>query len=405
MPVLWLSGVIVIGAYLLVSNFALWRIVKQDCPLINQPMLELFEECKAQMGVESLVAVVPGSHIRSPGLFGFIRPRLLLPREMFDTVTREEMRYIFLHELAHLRRHDIYLGWLTSLLQVLHWFNPLVWFAFYRMRADRELACDALVLTRTGQDISQEYGGATVSLLRRFSRSRPLPAMAGIIENRSQLRRRIAMITQFKNNSYRWSPLAAILIVTLACISLPDAKGTKASEAFASKPDHQPHFRKIRIPTKPGNGVLSPDGKKLAFVSKGSIWVVPVHGKVSPDIAGEPVMLPGTEGAWHWGMRWSADGKWIAYNTLPSEDHVGICIVPSSGGKVKRIVNRYRAGVSIHNYLLSLSPDGKVVAFTSDEKEKIQLFTVNVEGGDVNQLTEDGGTQPAFSPNGGKMPM
>jgi len=154
LPVLWLSGVIVIGAYLLVSNFALWRIVKQDCPLINQPMLELFEECKAQMGVESLVAVVPGSHIRSPGLFGFIRPRLLLPREMFDTVTREEMRYIFLHELAHLRRHDIYLGWLTSLLQVLHWFNPLVWFAFYRMRADRELACDALVLTRTGQDLS-----------------------------------------------------------------------------------------------------------------------------------------------------------------------------------------------------------------------------------------------------------
>ncbi|MHC4171690.1 MAG: tetratricopeptide repeat protein [Planctomycetota bacterium] len=163
---------------------------------------------------------------------------------------------------------------------------------------------------------------------------------------------------------------------------------------------HQPNFRKIWIPTKPGNGVLSPDGKKLAFVSKRSIWVVPVHGKVSPDIAGEPVRLPGTKGAWRWGMSWSADGKWIAYNTLPSEDHVGICIVPSSGGKVKRIVNRYRAGHRIHNYLLSLSPDGKIVAFTSDEKEKIQLFMVNVEGGDVNQLTKDGGTQPAFSPDG-----
>jgi len=173
--------------------------------------------------------------------------------------------------------------------------------------------------------------------------------------------------------------------------------------APVAKPDHKPDFRKIRIPTKPGNGVLSPDGKKLAFVSKRSIWVVPVHGKVSPDIAGEPVRLPGTKGAWRWGLSWSADGKWIAYNTLPSEDHVGICIVPSSGGKVKRIVNRYRAGVSIHNYLLSLSPDGKIVAFTSEEKEKIQLFTVNVEGGDVNQLTEDGCTQPAFSPDGEKI--
>jgi len=168
-------------------------------------------------------------------------------------------------------------------------------------------------------------------------------------------------------------------------------------------PANQPNFRKISIPTKPGNGVLSPDGKKLAFVSRRSIWVVPVHGKVSPDIAGEPVRLTGTKGAWRYGMSWSADGKWIAYNTLPSEDHVGICIVPSSGGTVKRIVNRYRAGVSIHNYLLSLSPDGKRVAFTSDEKEEIQLFTVNVEGPDVNQLTLDGGTQPAFSPDGKKI--
>jgi Tol biopolymer transport system component len=172
----------------------------------------------------------------------------------------------------------------------------------------------------------------------------------------------------------------------------------RLSEALEEVP-HRPNFRKIRIPTKPGNGALSPDGKKLAFVSKGSIWVVPVHGKVSPDIAGEPVRLPGTEGAWTWGMRWSADGKWIAYNTLPSAGHVGICIVPSSGGKVKRIVNRYRAGTCCHNYLLSLSPDGKIVAFTSDD----QLFTVNVEGGDVNQLTEDGGTQPAFSPDGKKI--
>jgi len=129
LPILWLAGAMVIGACLLVSDFALWRIVKRDQPLVNQSLLELFEECKTQMGVQSLVVVVPSGRVRSPGLFGFIRPRLLLPREMLDTATREEMRYVFLHELAHLKRHDIYLGWLTSLLQVLHWFNPLVWFA------------------------------------------------------------------------------------------------------------------------------------------------------------------------------------------------------------------------------------------------------------------------------------
>ncbi|MHC4584946.1 MAG: hypothetical protein ACYS3N_10470, partial [Planctomycetota bacterium] len=67
------------------SDYALWRIVKRDRPLVNQEMLELFEECKVQMGVQSLVVVVPSNQVRGPGLFGFIRPRLLLPREMLDT--------------------------------------------------------------------------------------------------------------------------------------------------------------------------------------------------------------------------------------------------------------------------------------------------------------------------------
>jgi dipeptidyl aminopeptidase/acylaminoacyl peptidase len=169
------------------------------------------------------------------------------------------------------------------------------------------------------------------------------------------------------------------------------------------KVDHKPNFRKILMPTKPGNGVLSPDGKKLAYVSEGSLWIVPVHGKVSPDIAGESVKLLGTENAWHFGMSWSADGKWIAYNTWKN-DTMGICIVHSSGGKVKRIsVNKNRTGIGWFNYRLSLSPDGKIVAFAIEEKEKIQLCPVYVEGGDVNQLTVDGGTQPAFSPDGIKI--
>ena len=262
LPILWLAGTIVIGTYLLVSNFALWRIVKRDRPLVNQSMLELFEECKEQMGVQSLVAVVPSSQIKSPALFGFIRPRLLLPLEMLETATAEEMRYVFLHELAHLKRHDIYLGWLTSLLQVLHWFNPLVWFAFYRMRTDRELACDALVLTRTGQDKSHEYGGAILGLVRRFSRSRRLPAMAGIIENRSQLKRRIAMITQFKNNSYRWSPLPVLLIVAIGCTSLSDMRRSTPSDATVIGAGQATTLRKI-LPGEGDFANVSPDGKYL----------------------------------------------------------------------------------------------------------------------------------------------
>jgi tetratricopeptide (TPR) repeat protein len=60
----------------------------------------------------------------------------------------------------------------------------------------------------------------------------------------------------------------------------------------------QPTFRRIEIASKPQNGVLSPDGNRLAFVSEGAVWVVPLHGNVDPDIAGEPVRLAAVPGVW-----------------------------------------------------------------------------------------------------------
>jgi Tol biopolymer transport system component len=207
-------------------------------------MLELLEECRSEIGLRTIVALVPSEKVNTPILLGFVRPRLLVPKSITKELTREELRYVFLHELAHVKRHDIALGWLTALLQVLHWFNPLVWLAFHRMRSNRELACDAFVLSRTQGEGTQDYGLAIVSLLEHFSIPQSLPGLAGILESKSQLKRRIAMITQFKNNSYKWSPLAAISVFILACVVLLDAPRGKASEA-AGRPE--PTLRRIEV--------------------------------------------------------------------------------------------------------------------------------------------------------------
>jgi tetratricopeptide (TPR) repeat protein len=102
------------------------------------------------------------------------------------------------------------------------------------------------------------------------------------------------------------------------------------SKALEKVP-RKPSFRKIRIPANPGNGVLSPDGKKLAFSSEGCLWVVPIPGKVDPDIAGAPIKLTEQIGANNTGniLSWSADGKWIAFNALGNEG-VETYIIPSS---------------------------------------------------------------------------
>jgi Tol biopolymer transport system component len=165
----------------------------------------------------------------------------------------------------------------------------------------------------------------------------------------------------------------------------------------------KPKFRKIQIPANPGNGVLSPDGKRLAFASEGSIWVVPIPGKVDPNIAGIPVRLTEPIGATNSGntLAWSGDGKWIAFNTSRSTptDSNSIFVVPSAGGEVKEIAIQPVGNAG--NRRLSLSPDGKTLAF-SDEQG---TCTISVDGGRAKYLTDNSYPwgDAAFSPDGTRL--
>jgi len=231
-PLLWLLGVLTLAVYVCAGNFHLWRLVTRERPLTDHRILDLLEDCKSEMGIRTILGVVITDKVKSPALFGFVRPRLLLPAGIIEALSPKELRHVFLHELAHLKRHDIYIGYLSSLLQVLHWFNPILWLAFYRIRTDRELACDALVLAQTHSSESKDYGQTIVSLLERFSRSQRLPAMAGILETKTQLKRRIKMIAKFKKTSRKQWTGAMLLLAALACVVLTNAYVAKADFVF-----------------------------------------------------------------------------------------------------------------------------------------------------------------------------
>jgi len=132
---------------------------------------------------------------------------------------REQQRYVLLHELAHLRRWDPWINWLLSLLCLVHWFNPLVWYAFRRLRRDRELACDELVLTLTQGEGKDAYGQTIIRLLELGMDATNCPALTGIAENKENLERRINMIAQFRLHASQ--PLvAALLVAGLALLTL-----------------------------------------------------------------------------------------------------------------------------------------------------------------------------------------
>jgi len=84
----------------------------------------------------------------SPALIGVWPSRIALPQDFEQRFTPDERRLILAHEIQHQRRRDNAWNLLACLLCCLHWFNPLAWLAWRRLRQDQELACDAAVLLR-----------------------------------------------------------------------------------------------------------------------------------------------------------------------------------------------------------------------------------------------------------------
>lgn len=88
-------------------------------------LLAMLEECRALMRLRRRVELLQGDLVPSPAVFGILRPRILLPQHLAETCSPEQLRHMFLHELAHIGRGDLLVHGLTRVLQALHWFNPI----------------------------------------------------------------------------------------------------------------------------------------------------------------------------------------------------------------------------------------------------------------------------------------
>jgi len=224
----WLAGMLILALRLAQVNLRLWMAVRRGRVLTSQRVLDLLEVCKEAMGVRTLVGIVLTDRVPGPALFGFIRPRLLLPPALVEGLSDEELRFVLLHELAHLKRLDIHFGWLCAALQLLHWFNPLVWIAFHQMRGDRELACDEEVLARLSSPESPRYGRTLIKLLEPVPPTL-LPSLAGVSENAAHFKRRIQMIASAPRRHWTLAPslvFAAVALCTLGVrMNAEDAPG------------------------------------------------------------------------------------------------------------------------------------------------------------------------------------
>jgi len=223
----WALGAAVLLVKLLVSNLLLWKSIRRTCvPVQDAAATDLLRFACRRMGIRRRVGLVETSAVSVPALAGVLRPTILLPPRLREQLTAQELEFILLHELAHLRRQDVLINCVAGVLAAVHWFNPLVHLAARRLRGERELACDALVLRRTAVGAGKQYGHTIVKLLE--SATGPgQRVLVGVLEPHGQIRRRITMIATYKPAA-RWTALVGLVVLAvLAATSFTSAQEKK----------------------------------------------------------------------------------------------------------------------------------------------------------------------------------
>lgn len=94
------------------------------------------------------------------GVFGIVRPVVILPRQVLLALEPRQLQAVLAHEVCHIRRRDNLTAAIHQCVQVLFWFHPLVWWIGANLLREREAACDEAVV-----DEGHEQGVYAESIL------------------------------------------------------------------------------------------------------------------------------------------------------------------------------------------------------------------------------------------------
>jgi beta-lactamase regulating signal transducer with metallopeptidase domain len=254
---LWLLALLVQLALALGQLRQLRAALRSAEAVTDGDVLHLWDDLCLVMEVSGARLLVSDSVV-SPQVVGLLRPRVLLPRERLARLAPAELAMVLCHELAHLRRRDLWLGWVPALAERLFFFHPLAALAAREYALAREAACDAAVLAVLGE-APQAYGRLLLNLgISPRAASFPLAAAATAAPSRQHLKRRLEMLdhaSQKLRAPVAWGALVALFalaaLVPFRVVAADPAPAREASHALRAAAPQPPTPPKPPVPPRP----------------------------------------------------------------------------------------------------------------------------------------------------------
>ena len=178
--------------------------------------------------------ILLSDRVEVPLAAGFLRAAVILPASLVERLPADAVQTIVIHEVAHLRRYDVWTNALARIAQVLVALNPVAWFVMRRLSLEREIACDDWVVARTGT--GDAFARALATLAGSARPRMPLAAPSAL-GSRHSVVVRIERLLDSAPRRLRLSPPAlggALMVLALIAFTVQSVAPVLAYEAPSS---------------------------------------------------------------------------------------------------------------------------------------------------------------------------
>lgn len=236
---IWISGMLLFMGLLAfrIARLRRWHREQRQKKIIPDWYHQLLVKTAEKMKLETLPAIVFSHQAAAPAVYGLFRPVLLLPVDYFKSLSREEAQHVLLHELAHLKRGDLWVHGICLLLQIIYWFNPLIIWVRKQMKHVREICCDLTVANRLKEE-TMKYHQTLVNTAKRLLTESVEPGMGllGIFEEPFRLVSRLKWLKKARKPDGRiLIPAICCMVVLMLVFILPMASADTGYHPAAKK--------------------------------------------------------------------------------------------------------------------------------------------------------------------------
>ena len=227
--VIWFIGVAVLSILLIRRLLFVRRLIIQSKPAKNS-YINILDQCRQQLGIKRRTEIRLSGKLQSPAVCGFFRPFILMPTGLLEKLSPGELKAILIHELAHVKRGDLWINCAQTFLQIIYFYNPLVWLANTVIRRIREQAVDEMVLVTLGAG-AKNYSNTLIDIAEMsFLKTSLSLRLIGVVESKKALEGRIKhMLNRPIPKSAKLGILGLMMVLIFGMLLLPMAKAQKQS--------------------------------------------------------------------------------------------------------------------------------------------------------------------------------